>query len=85
MRTCIGCGTTRPKKELIRIILTPEGEVQVDRTGRANGRGAYICDDPACAQKAARKKSLQKAFRTQISAEACERLAAALGGGTDAG
>ncbi|MDO5133465.1 MAG: YlxR family protein [Eubacteriales bacterium] len=84
MRTCIGCGTIRPKKELIRIVLTPEGEVVIDRSMRANGRGAYLCDDPACLQKAIRRRSLSRAFRTQVSAESCSRLEAEMGG-PDAG
>ena len=85
MRTCIGCGAVKPKKELIRIVLTPEGELLADRTGRANGRGAYLCDDPACLGKAIRKKSLVRAFRTQVPAEAAARLAAEIGGPEDAG
>lgn len=84
IRTCIGCGTSKPKKELIRIILTEEGSLLADRTGRANGRGAYLCDDPACLQKAIRKKSLGRAFRAEVSAEAVNRLAAEMGG-EDAG
>lgn len=80
MRTCIGCGTVKPKKELIRIILTEDGTLLADRTGRANGRGAYLCDDPACLQRAVKRKSLSKAFRTQVSAEAADRLMAELGG-----
>ena len=84
MRTCIGCGTTKPKKELIRIVLTPEGELLVDRTGRANGRGAYLCDDPDCLQKAIKRKALSRAFRTQVPDGAGEQLRAQLGG-ADAG
>ena len=60
MRTCIGCGAVKPKKELIRIVLTQEGELLADRTGRANGRGAYLCDDSACLEKAIRKKVLEE-------------------------
>lgn len=84
MRTCIGCGTSKPKKELIRIVLTREGEILVDKTGRANGRGAYICDDPACLQKAIKRKALNRAFRTQVSEEAAQQLTAQMGG-ADAG
>lgn len=62
MRTCIGCGQIREKKELIRIVRTPEGRILVDPTGRANGRGAYICPDPACVDKARRRKALRRAF-----------------------
>ena len=84
MRTCIGCGTSKPKKELIRIVLTQEGDVLVDKTGRANGRGAYLCDDPACLQKAIKRKALNRAFRTQVAEEAAGQLKEQLGG-ADAG
>ena len=84
MRTCIGCGAVRPKKELVRIILTPEGEALVDKKGRANGRGAYLCDDPSCLRQAIRKKALNRAFKAQVSGEACRRLEAQMGG-SDAG
>ncbi len=80
MRTCIGCGTSKPKKELIRIVLTQEGDVLVDKTGRANGRGAYLCDDPECLKKAIKRKALNRAFRTQVPGEAAEQLAEQLGG-----
>ena len=84
MRTCIGCGTSKPKKELIRIVLTREGELLVDKTGRANGRGAYLCDDPACLQKAVKRKALSRAFRTQVPEGTAEQLTEQLGG-ADAG
>ena len=84
MRTCIGCGTSKPKKELIRIVLTREEELLVDKTGRANGRGAYLCDDPACLQRAIKRKALNRAFRTQVPDEAAQQLTAQLGG-ADAG
>jgi predicted RNA-binding protein YlxR (DUF448 family) len=84
MRTCIGCGTIKPKKELIRIVQTEDGVLHADRTGRANGRGAYLCDDPACLEKAVRKKGFARAFRTEVSAEAAARLKTEIGG-EDAG
>lgn len=84
MRTCIGCATSKPKKELIRIVLSPEGNILVDRTGRANGRGAYLCDDPACLQKAVKRKALNRAFRTSVPEEAAVQLIDQLGG-ADAG
>ncbi|MBE6007512.1 MAG: YlxR family protein [Lachnospiraceae bacterium] len=80
MRTCVGCGTVKPKKELVRIVLTEEGTLLVDRTGRANGRGAYLCDDPECLQRAVKRKSLNKAFRTQVPGEAYDRLLTEMGG-----
>lgn len=74
MRQCIGCGEMKEKKTLIRIIRTPEGRILLDRTGRANGRGAYICDDPACLAAARKKKSLNRAFKMQVSEEIWEEL-----------
>lgn len=84
MRTCIGCGISKPKKELIRIVLTGDGEILADRTGRANGRGAYLCDDPACLQKAIKRKAFSRAFRENVPIEAAQQLEAQLGG-ADAG
>ena len=81
MRTCIGCGTIKPQKELVRIVLTQDGKVIADRTGRAGGRGAYLCDDPACLEKALKRKSFARAFHMQIGPEACDRLRGEIGGG----
>lgn len=50
-RSCIGCGTKKDKKDLIRIVRTPDGDIVLDRTGKKAGRGAYVCDDPSCIQK----------------------------------
>lgn len=69
MRTCIGCGQVREKKDLIRIVRTPEGKLLVDPTGKTNGRGAYLCRNPECLEKAFRRKSLNRAFAAEISAE----------------
>ena len=82
MRTCVGCGTCRPKKELVRIVRTADGEVLPDRTGRANGRGAYLCDNPSCIALARKKKSLSRAFEIPLSPEVYEMLERELAGGT---
>ena len=66
MRTCIACRTEKPKKELIRIVKSKEGAFSVDRTGKASGRGAYICDDKNCATKLLKKKLLNYAFNQQV-------------------
>ena len=58
-RRCTGCGEMKDKKELIRVVRTPEGAIVIDRTGKINGRGAYLCDDPGCLRKAQKKRSLQ--------------------------
>ena len=74
MRKCTGCGNMFPKKELIRVILTPEGEIELDRTGKKNGRGAYFCADPACVLKAQKGKRLERAFECAVPPEVYESL-----------
>jgi len=69
MRTCVGCRETKPKKELIRIVRTPEATVEVDVTGKKSGRGAYLCPSKECLQKAIRGKQLERALNTTISPE----------------
>lgn len=83
MRTCIGCGQSRAKNEFVRVIRTPEGEIRLDTTGRANGRGAYLCSDPECLRKAEKRRGLSRALKTEIPQEIYEILAAELerGGG----
>ena len=66
MRQCTGCNGRREKKELIRIIRTPEEEITVDFTGKKNGRGAYICNSVECLQLARKKKSLERSLKTTI-------------------
>ncbi|MCR5769870.1 MAG: YlxR family protein [Butyrivibrio sp.] len=74
MRQCIGCGEMKSKKELIRIIKTPEGEIVLDKTGRQNGRGAYICNDVECFKKARKNKGLERSFKQSINAEIYDAL-----------
>ena len=74
MRTCVGCRTTRPKRELIRIVRDPQGELHVDSTGKLSGRGAYICPDIACFDAAIKGKRLEKALERPISPELVEEL-----------
>ena len=73
-RTCTGCGEKKNKNELIRIVRDKEGNISVDKTGRANGRGAYICDNAECLEKAIKTKKLERAFETKISEEIYESL-----------
>jgi len=75
-RTCLGCRNSKDKTELVRIVRTPEGEVVVDRTGKKNGRGAYICPDPECLRLAMRSKALGNALSTEIPEEIYEILTA---------
>lgn len=73
-RKCIGCNTSKDKKELIRVVRNAEGEISIDMTGKKPGRGAYICNDPKCLKAAIKGKKLEKAFETSISAEIYARL-----------
>lgn len=74
IRTCIGCNEGKPKKELIRVVKTAEGEVSIDFTGKKNGRGAYICPNISCLEKAIKTKRLSRAFEMPIENEVYERL-----------
>lgn len=74
IRTCIGCGETREKRELIRVLRTPEGEFTVDATGRKNGRGAYICRKTECLEKAIRNHGLERSFKMAIPEQVTEIL-----------
>jgi len=74
MRRCIACGTQRPKKELLHIVRTPQGEVAVDIKGKAAGRGAYLCRAPACWEQGLKKNHLEHALKVQISSQERQRL-----------
>lgn len=73
-RTCIGCNAKKNKNELIRIVRNKEGNICIDRTGKADGRGAYICDSEECLKKAIKSKRLDRIFETKISDEIYENL-----------
>ena len=75
MRTCIACRTEKPKKELIRIVKSKDGVFTVDKTGKVSGRGAYLCDDKACADKVIKKKLLKHAFGVEVANEVYDKLA----------
>lgn len=74
MRKCLGCMQSFPKKELIRVVRTPDGAVLVDLTGKKSGRGAYLCKDKACLKKAVKAKRLQNNLEAEISEELIESL-----------
>ncbi len=74
VRTCIGCGTAKPKKELVRVVRDPEGQLSVDLTGKKNGRGAYICHNTECLKKARKARRLEKSFSMQIPEEVYDEL-----------
>lgn len=73
-RTCIGCNTQKLKKELIRIVKNKAGEIKLDKTGKLPGRGAYICDDIECLNKAIRSKRLERCFEMKIEEAIYEEL-----------
>ncbi|MBR2454992.1 MAG: YlxR family protein [Clostridia bacterium] len=76
MRKCNGCGEQKPKKELVRIVKSPDGEVSLDLTGKASGRGAYICNDAECLKKARKSRRIDKAFEIAIPDEVYEQMLA---------
>ena len=69
MRQCLGCREMKPKNELIRVVTTKEGDVHIDPSGKANGRGAYVCPDPACLKKAAKAKAFKPDMLENLSKE----------------
>ncbi|WP_373867086.1 RNase P modulator RnpM [Thermobrachium celere] len=73
-RMCLGCMEMKPKKELIRVVRNKEGEVKLDLTGKAPGRGAYICRSVECFEKAYKGKKFEKALEVNISPEVYEKL-----------
>ena len=66
MRQCLGCREMKPKRELIRVVRSPEGEVSLDSRGKKPGRGAYICPSEECLKRAIKSKALERALETQI-------------------
>ena len=80
IRRCTGCGEHFPKKELIRVVRTPEGDVCVDLTGKKSGRGAYICKSEACLKKAVKSKRIQNNLEIELTDELTEALAKEING-----
>ena len=74
MRQCVGCREMKPKKELVRVVRSPEGEISLDFKGKAPGRGAYLCPNTACLQKARKTKALERSFDTAISPDIYDAL-----------
>ena len=72
------CMTSRPKKELVRVVRAPSGEISIDLVGKKPGRGAYLCPNPDCLTKAKKKKALERCFEQPVPAEVYEALAAQL-------
>lgn len=74
LRKCTGCGEMKPKKELVRVVKTPESEISLDPTGKMNGRGAYLCKDPQCLRKAQKSKRIEKALSCTVPDEIYNKL-----------
>lgn len=74
LRKCIGCNESKPKKELIRVVKSKDGDINVDLTGKANGRGAYICNDSDCFKKIKKNKGLNRSFEMEIPDEIYDEL-----------
>lgn len=74
LRRCTGCNESKPKKELVRVVRSPAGEISLDLVGKKPGRGAYLCPDPQCLAKARKAKRLERALETQIPPEVYESI-----------
>lgn len=74
LRMCVGCQEMKPKRELTRVVRTPDETVEIDPTGKKSGRGAYICPDTECLQRAIKGKRLERALECSISPEIIEIL-----------
>ena len=74
MRQCLGCREMRPKRELLRVVRSPEGAVTLDLRGTASGRGAYVCPNAECLKRAIKTKALSRAFETEIPQEVYDAL-----------
>ena len=76
MRMCVGCREMKPKAELMRVVKPQEGDCAIDRTGKAPGRGAYVCEDAECLKKAQKTHALERALEAKIDDAVFEQLAA---------
>ena len=82
-RQCVGCREMKNKRDLIRVVRSPEGTISLDFKGKLPGRGAYVCPDPAGLAKARKSRALERAFETAIPAEGYDQLARQMGEGGD--
>ncbi len=74
LRKCTGCNDMKAKKELIRVVKSPEGQFSIDFTGKKSGRGAYVCNDSECLKKAEKSRGFERSFKCQIPKDVYERL-----------
>ena len=77
-RLCLGCNVSKDKRELIRVVKTKTGDIFLDKIGKANGRGAYICNDAACLEKAIKNKRISKSLAVEIPAAVYDALRQAI-------
>ena len=73
-RTCIGCNVQKDKNDFVRIVKSKEGNITIDKTGKARGRGAYICHNVDCFNKAKKSKKIEKVFETQLTEDIYNEL-----------
>ena len=85
MRQCVGCREMKAKRELIRVVRSPEGTVSLEFRGKLPGRGAYVCPDPACLAKARKSRGLERAFDAALPAQVWDDLEAQMKGGDQNG
>lgn len=76
MRQCLGCREMKPKRDLLRVVRSPEGAIALDLRGKASGRGAYVCRSTECLKKAIRSKAISRAFETEIPQEIYDAMLA---------
>lgn len=74
LRQCVGCGEMKSKKEMMRVLKTPEDTITLDKTGKKNGRGAYLCMDKDCLIKARKNKGLERSFKMSIPSDVYDSL-----------
>lgn len=74
LRQCVGCGAMKSKKEMMRVLKTPEDEIVLDATGKKNGRGAYLCKEKECLVRARKNKGLERSFKMKIPNEVYDNL-----------
>lgn len=81
MRMCVGCREMKPKKELIRVVRSPEGEISIDLKGKKSGRGAYVRYDASCLKRALKQKQLDRALEVTITEDIAQTLTQSIGAG----
>ncbi|HIT19170.1 MAG TPA: YlxR family protein [Candidatus Fimivivens faecavium] len=81
LRMCTGCGEHKPKKELVRVVKSPTGEISLDLTGRKAGRGAYLCRNVECLRKARKARRMERLFSCQIPDEVYDQMEGEMGAG----